>query len=310
MNLDIAPRARSGTQWTIEAGGHRATIVEIGGGLREYGVSGQDVLDGYAADAIAPASAGAILAPWPGRIRDGQYSFGDASHQLPLTEPARHTAIHGLVAWGRWQAVEQAPDAVTVEYDLPPTPGYPWALRLRSRWTVGPDGLRGEHEATNGDTTPAPFGFSVHPYLRLPGVTVDDTVLQVPARTRVLTDGRLLPIGAVKVGGTEYDYATPRRIGGAVLDTTFGDIQTGPDGGSAVSLAGPGGSPSLEVWADGAFTWWQVFTADTLHGERHRRAVAVEPMTCPPDAFRSGRDLVVLKPGETWRGAWGVRPRF
>jgi aldose 1-epimerase len=31
-------------------------------------------------------------------------------------------------------------------------------------------------------------------------------------------------------------------------------------------------------------------------------------MTCPPDAFRSGRDLVVLEPGETWQGAWGISP--
>jgi aldose 1-epimerase len=29
-------------------------------------------------------------------------------------------------------------------------------------------------------------------------------------------------------------------------------------------------------------------------------------MTCPPDAFRSGRDLVVLEPGQTWRGTWGI----
>jgi aldose 1-epimerase len=51
-----------------------------------------------------------------------------------------------------------------------------------------------------------------------------------------------------------------------------------------------------------------VFTGDSLHGERHRRSVAIEPMTCPPDAFRSGRDMVVIKPGDTWRGAWGIRP--
>jgi aldose 1-epimerase len=197
---------------------------------------------------------------------------------------------------------------VTVEYDLPPTPGYPWSILIRSTWTVGADGLRAEHTATNNDTEPCPFGFSVHPYLRLPGVAVDDTILTVPARSRVLFDGRLLPIGSAKVAGTEFDYAEPRRIGGTVFDTTFGDVEFDADGGSAVSLAGPAGSPSLEVWADGRFRYWQVFTADTLGGERRRRSVAIEPMTCPPDAFRSGRDLIVLAPGESWTGSWGVRP--
>ncbi|GAA0794065.1 aldose 1-epimerase family protein [Spirilliplanes yamanashiensis] len=307
MNLDTAARPKSGTQWTIEADGHRAVVVEVGGNLRHYSVGGRDVVDGFAEDEIAPAMAGAILAPWPSRIRDGQYTFRDTAHQLPLTEAASRTALHGLVLWGRWTLVEHAADTVTVEYDLPPMPGYPWSLVIRSTWTVGADGLRAVHTATNTDTEACPFGFSVHPYLRLPGVAVDDAELTVPARSRVLFDGRLLPIGAVKVAGTDYDYAEPRRIGAAVLDTTFGDVVAGPDGGSAVTLAAPGG-PSLDVWADGQFSYWQVFSADTLGGERRRRSVAIEPMTCPPDAFRSGRDLIVLEPGQTWTGTWGIRP--
>jgi aldose 1-epimerase len=64
----------------------------------------------------------------------------------------------------------------------------------------------------------------------------------------------------------------------------------------------------VQVWGDEKFKWWQVFTGDTLHGERFRRSFAIEPMTCPPDAYRSGRDLVVLEPGATWSGSWGVRP--
>ncbi len=308
MNSDTVVRARSGTQWTIEADGHRAVVAEVGGNLRHYSVAGQEILDGFAADEIAPASAGATLAPWPSRIRDGQYAFGERTHQLPLTEPATHTALHGLVQWVRWTVVEHSAASLTVEYDLPPMHGYPWSLRLRSTWTVGADGLRAEHTATNTDTERCPFGFAVHPYLRLPGVAVDDAVLTVPARSRVLFDGRLLPIGTVKVAGTEFDYVEPRRIGGTVLDTTFSDVVADADGGSAVTLAGPDGGPSLVVWADASFSYWQVFSADTLQDERHRRSVAIEPMTCPPDAFRSGRDLVVLEPGRTWTGSWGVRP--
>ena len=30
-------------------------------------------------------------------------------------------------------------------------------------------------------------------------------------------------------------------------------------------------------------------------------------MTCPPDALRTGRDLVVLEPGQRWTGSWRVR---
>jgi aldose 1-epimerase len=134
-------------------------------------------------------------------------------------------------------------------------------------------------------------------------VAVADLTLQVPARTRLLTDSRLLPIGAAKIDGSEWDFTTPRRIGETVLDTAFGSVEPDPDGGSTVTLTSPDGR-AISLWADAAFGWWQVYTGDTLPGERNRRSVAVEPMTCPPDAFRSGRDLVTLEPAETWHATW------
>ncbi|TYB99889.1 aldose 1-epimerase family protein [Micromonospora sp. WP24] len=300
-------RPPSGTQWTISAAGHEAVIVEVGGGLRTYSHDGVDYLDGYAEDELCPGSAGQVLAPWPNRIRDGRYSTGERTHQLPLTEPARHVAIHGLVNWVSWELIEESADAVTLGCWMPPQPGYPWALQLRSRWSVGEGGLRAEHEVRNVSGEPAPFGFSVHPYLQLPGVPVDDLAMRVPGRSRMMLDNRLLPIGVTPVDGTEYDWTSPRPIGAAVLDLAFGDVVREADGGSSVSLAAPDGS-GVTIWADREFGWWQVFTGDTLTGERHRRSVAIEPMTCPADAFRSNHDVIVLGPDETWRGVWGIRP--
>ena len=301
-------RAKSGTQWTIEADGHQAVLVEVGGVLRSYRAGDREILDGFGPQEISPGSAGQILAPWPNRIRDGHYTFGGKTHQLAITEPARNTAIHGLTNWSRWRLAEEAPDAVTLEFDLPAQVGYPWSLTLRTRWQVSGDGLRCEQEVVNTSDEDAPWGYSVHPYLQLQGVAVDDIVLRVPGRTRVLADARLLPIGAVKVAGTEYDFTEPRKIGEAVLDTTFGELEYEPDGGSSVTIAAPDGSAKVDVWADHNFKWWQIFTGDMLHGERFRRSVAIEPMTCPPDAFRSGRDLIVLAPGQTWSATWGIRP--
>ncbi|AGZ38732.1 putative aldose-1-epimerase [Actinoplanes friuliensis DSM 7358] len=294
-------------QWSIEADGHRAVIVEVGGVLRGYSANGREILDGFGPDEMSPASAGQILAPWPNRIRDGHYTFEGTSYQLGLTEPDKHNAIHGLTNWSRWKLAEQTGDSVTVEFDLPPQIGYPWSLTLRTRWSVSADGLRSDQEVVNTSDRNAPWGFSVHPYLQLQGVAVDDTLLHVPGRSRVLADARLLPIGAVKVAGTDYDFTEPRRVGSAVLDTTWGDIDHDADGGSAVTIAAPSGDQSVTVWGDENFRWWQVFSGDTLTGERFRRSFAIEPMTCPPDAYRSGRDLIVLEPGQTWRASWGVR---
>jgi aldose 1-epimerase len=300
--------ARSGTQWSIEADGHRAVLAEVGGVLRSYFADQVQILDGFEADEVSPASAGQILAPWPNRIRDGHYTFEGQAHQLALTEPDRHNAIHGLTNWARWTLAERTAGSVTLEFELPAQIGYPWWLTLRTTWSVSVDGLRCDQQVVNNSTTNAPWGYSVHPYVQLTGVAVNDILLHVPARTRILADARLLPIGAVKVTGTEYDYSEPRRIGDAVLDTTFGEIDHDADGITAVTIADPASPAKVVVWADDKFKYWQVFTGDTLSGERFRRSVAIEPMTCPPDAFRTGRDLIVLEPGQTWSASWGIKP--
>ena len=297
---------KSGTQWSIEADGRRAVVVEVGGVLRDFTAGDVQVLDGFDADELSPASAGQILAPWPNRIRDGHYAFEGQSYQLSLTEPARHNAIHGLVNWSRWTLVERTADAITVEYEVPAQVGYPWWLTLTTRWQVSAAGLRCDQTVVNNSSSNAPWGYSVHPYLQLPGVGVNDILLHVPGKTRILADGRLLPIGSVGVAATDYDFTEARRIGDLVLDTTFGEIEHNAAGITEVTIADPGSPAKVVVWADDKFKYWQVFSGDTLHGERFRRSVAIEPMTCPPDAFRTGRDLIVLAPGEPWTAAWGI----
>lgn len=302
-----AERAASGTQWTITSGLQEAVVVEVGGGVRTYRVAGADVVDGFAEDELCVGSAGQVLAPWPNRVRDGQYAFGGHSRQLPLSEPEHHNAIHGLVNWVRWQPVQPTgADSLTLEHALVPQPGFPWPLRLRTTWSVGGGGLRAEHAVTNTGSQVCPFGLAAHPYVLVPGVAIDDLVLTVPARSRLLTDSRLLPIGAARVAGGEFDFGTGRRLGAAVLDTSFGELDPLGDGGSQVTLTASDGR-AVVIWADAAFSWWQVYSADTLAPPRRRRSIAVEPMTCPPDALRSGRDLVSLEPGQTWHGSWGIR---
>jgi aldose 1-epimerase len=295
----------SGRQWTLHHADSSAVVVEVGGGLRSYTVDGVEILDGYDEHEIAPACAGQTLAPWPNRVRDGRYRFGEEWRQLALTEPALHNAIHGLVCWQRWDLLEESPDSVTVGCDVAPIPGYPWALHLETTYTLDADGLRIEHRARNSGDEPAPFGLGTHPYLQIAGVPIEDLSLAVPARTRLLVDGRLLPIGAAKVAGGEFDFVEPRKLGGTALDTAFGDLIRDEQGGSTVVLSAADGR-TVKVWADSAFHWWQVFTSHTLTGPRHRRSIAVEPMTCPPDAMRSGKDLITLAPGDTWQGVWRV----
>jgi len=295
----------TGTQYEIRWGDQAAVVVEMGGGLRTYRAGGRDVVDGYAESELPPAGAGQILAPWPNRLRDGRYHWHGTDYQLSLSEPAHGNAIHGLVRSLPWLAAPVDEAAVKLSCALPPQPGYPWRLDLTTTWSLGPDGLRAEHTVVNRSDSVAPFGLGVHPYVMVAGTPVDDLVLSAPGDRRLRLDGRKLPIAATPVAGTEWDYTGGRRIGAAKLDTAFGHL---PPGGSRVTLSTMDGSDGVTVWADAAFRWWQAFTGDPLGPPRARRSVAVEPMTCPPDAYRSGRDLITLEPGQLWRASWGITP--
>ncbi len=295
--------APSGEQYVLESGGYRAVATECGAGLRELEYDGRPLVEGYAEDAMASGGRGQLLLPWPNRIRDGRYRFADRDHQLPLSEVARGHASHGLVRWAAWRPVEASGDAVELAYRLMAQPGYPWTLDLAIRYTVSGEGLVVTVTATNRAATPAPFAAGAHPYLLAGPGPVDGWTLAVPGQTALAPDDRKIPAGRVAVAGGDLDLRDGRRIGDTVLDTAYTDLDRGADGRATVVLTGPAGG--VELWMDQAHRWVQVYTADDLTPPRG--ALAVEPMTAPPDAFNSGEDLVVLEPGTTTTHTWGIR---
>ena len=299
--------AFSGEQHEIAFGEHRAVVVEVGGGLRAYAAGGLELLDGYGEDELCHSGRGQILAPWPNRLEDGSYEFGGQEHQLPIDEAWSHNAIHGLVRWASWTVAERGPSRVVMAHTLHPRPGYPFMLALRAEYELGPGGLTMRTTATNIGADPCPFGAGAHPYLRLGTEVVDPLVLRVPASTLLLSDERRLPAGTAPVDGTEFDFREPRRIGGTKLDNAYADLLRDDDGLARVDLENEESGARATLWADASYPYLMVFTGDPLP-DVNRRSIAVEPMTCPPNAFRSGDSLVRLAPGDSHAGLWGIAP--
>ena len=295
----------SGEQIEIVHGDQRAVVVEVGGGLRTYAAAGRELLDGYAADEQCPSGRGQVLIPWPNRLEDGAYEFDGRRHQAPLDELEAQNAIHGLVRWAGWRVGEREPSRVVMEHVLHHRPGYPFSLALSIEYALSDDGLSIATTATNVGPDPCPYGCGAHPYLTLGTPTVDSLVLAAPARTVLTANERGLPTGGSTVAGTEYDFTEPRAIGETRLDNCFTDLER--DGGRArVELRAPDGS-GLAVWMDETYEYVMLFTGDPLP-DVNRRSIAVEPMTCPPNAFRSGEALIRLEPGRSFTSTWGITP--
>ena len=299
-------RTPSGEQIELHFGSQQAVVVEVGGGLRTYGVDGRDVVYGYGMDETCTAGRGQVLMPWPNRLEDGSYEFAGRRHQLPLTESTAGNAIHGLTRWVPWRVLDREAHRVVLAYALPPQPGYPFQLDLELEYTLSARGLRVRATATNVGAAACPFGAGAHPYLSAGGATVDRHVLRLPASRVLRANERGLPVGVDAVDGTPFDFRSGRPFGDLVLDHCFTGLERDADGLAVVELEDPAGDVT-RLWLDDTYGYVMVFTGDTT-ADVARRGVAIEPMTCPPNAFRSGEGLQRLEPGASTTSEWGIVP--
>lgn len=297
----------SGEQHVLQFADQRAVVVEVGGGVRSFTDRDRDVLQDYPSSAMCDGAHGTPLIPWPNRLADGRYRFDGVVHQLPLTEPDKHNAIHGLLRWRSWRPVAQTPDGVVMGVRLHPEPGYPFGLDLQVSYRLSAAGLTVKTTASNVGDVDCPFACGQHPYLSPGDGLIDRCRLEVPARTRIVTDAaRQLPVGHEPVEGTAWDWRCPRPLASARLDDSFTDLSRDDEGRAWVRLHRPDGS-TVELWVDRSYPLVEVFTGDTLGASRRRRGLGVEPMSAPPNAFQSGELVQRLRPGQSWTGEWGVR---
>ncbi len=302
------PPPPTGRQHEIRRGDQVAVVGEVGATLRRYATGGVDVLDGFEPGERSTAGRGQVLAPWPNRLDGGRYRFDGVEGRAALDEPELDNAIHGLVRWLPWRAVNEGEEYVRMGCVVHPQPAYPWRLELEVEYRLDEDGLRVTPTATNESATACPFGIGFHPYLTVAEPLVDTATLAVPAKGRLVCDERGLPQDHEAVDGTPFDFIQPRPIGDTKLDTAFTDLAADEHGLARVELRAASGR-GVALWAGPEFPYLMVYTGDVLEPEaRRRRGIAFEPMTCPPNALRTGTDVIRLEPGASWTGSWGITP--
>ncbi|WP_020075713.1 aldose 1-epimerase family protein [Cryocola sp. 340MFSha3.1] len=300
----------SGTHFGLTAGDYHATIASVGATLRTLQFDGRDLVVPFEADEVRPAFRGATLAPWPNRVVDGRYTFDGVEQQLALTEPTRGHALHGLAAWLDFVAVDRAADSVTFAATIEAQAGYPHRVEVTVAFSLDEEGLHTAVTGTNTGPTRAPWGTGPHPYLVAGDGRVDDWTLSLPAdQVLTVTEDRLIPTGLADVAteqGGDWDFRTPRTIGDTFIDHAFTGLTRSADGAAVVRVTTAEGTGVELAWGEDC-PWVQIHTADQPVPELNRLGLAVEPMTCPPDAYNSGTDLIVLEPGASATASWTIR---
>jgi aldose 1-epimerase len=269
----------------LSAGGYTAQISPRGAALRMLRHGDRDLVTTWPEQGPVPYYAGTILAPWPNRVGGARYTFEGHSHELRVNEPDRGHALHGLVSDVDWHVAESGDDLVRLTYGIDPAPGYPFSLTLSVAHRLGEGGLTTTVTARNTGDTDAPYGCGPHPWL------LGDE-LEFQAERFLETDDKLLPASLEEVAGSPFDFGKARELDGTEIDHAFTGLARGEVRVGGVRM----------TWDPAVLPWVQVCTSGQLGYE----GIAVEPMTCPPDAFNSGDDLVVLGPGDEHVASWTI----
>ena len=295
-------RYASGRQYELRRGDALAVVTELAAGLRLYSRGGTALTESYGDADIPPGATGITLAPWANRVEDGVWYLNGKKLQLDITEVSRNNASHGLLRNSSYELVDEDEFSVTLEAAVFPQHGYPFLLRHRVRYELAEDlGLVVRQTLINDSQDPAPFVLGAHPYLRLGDVPSEELTVSVDARTRLVADDRLIPRSTEPVGG-DFDLRGGRQVGTLDLDSAYTDLEF--DGGIARhTLRSPDGR-TVSLWQDESCGYVHVFVTTEFPGRA--KAVAIEPMTGPANAFNSGDGLRWLAPGEQFSMTWGI----
>lgn len=268
--------------------GYTATIAAAGATLVSLEHRARPLVVPFDPEAgIGRGFQGRTLVPWPNRIAGGAYRHGGDLLEVAVNEPGTGSALHGLGSFVPWVVEGHTPAAVELSLDLPASPGYPFDVVCHASYRLTASGLVVEITGRNEGRTPAPFGSSSHPYLTCFGAPLDECAVSSPAGQLLLVDERMRPTGLAPVDGTPWDFRDTTQLAGRSVDHAFTAL---PAGGWAVTLSDATGAG---VVCTSEAPWVQLYSGEALE----RAGLAVEPMTCPPNAFNDPDADVLLAPG-------------
>jgi aldose 1-epimerase len=292
----------------IAAGGSSATITPAGATIETLVIAGHPMLE--PPDRALPPTGGChVLAPWPNRVEDGTFTFDGIAVTVPINEPRRQNATNGLVRWLEWNVLEHTERSVTLDVAVPVQPAYPWRIRLTQTYAFEDDVFVARTVVHNEGDRRAPFGLGFHPNFVTGSSGVDDAFLEVPARTRLIFDARRLPIGVDPIpGGPMARLSEPGGLplAGTGLDECYGDLRRGPDGQCVVRLRPGAPRPDVRITLSREWSYVMCFTGGPVDEQGRRRSISVEPMTCAPNALRSGDGIVGIEPDGTFSAFFAV----
>ena len=272
-------------------------LANYGAALNSFCFQNVDFVDGYQRleETLTQQYKGVILAPFPNRIAQAKYAFKGQSFALDINRAKEGLALHGFLFNQPFKVIEQSAHQCTLIYRYSEFKnGYPFPFELKVAYVLDEEaGLKVSCRVENVGTKALPFGLGWHPYFKING-SIDDLKIEFPATEQLSLDDKKIPTGELLTFTKEAGILN-------LIDCEFDDCFKLVNSGKQVfKLISP--SISLEIAAEqSAFPYFQIYTP------KDRKSIAIEPMTCAPNAFNSGLGLQIIEAGEVIVASYSLK---
>jgi aldose 1-epimerase len=298
----------------IQTGEYAAILPYLGGTINGMALNHNgeliEIMDGYLSDVdvtknLNTSFKGSNLFPFPNRILGGKYEFGGIGYQLAVNFKNENNAIHGLIFDQAFEIIDYQSGDQFCSLNIKYVPneklsGYPFNYSLEVEYRFEKQSkFSCTSKVTNLSEYEIPVGTGWHPYFKAGSEKVDDLWLQFPARSVLEVDHRMIPTGKSE----EYsNFNSSKKIAGTKLDHCF--VLKTNSGIAEILIENRQKGFAYTIWqefGDKKYNYLQIYTPPA------RKSIAIEPMTCIPNAFNNKTGLILLLPGESTEVAWGVQ---
>lgn len=247
-------------------------------------------------------SRSAKLFPFPNRLENGQYQFQQQTFTLPANFPWSKDAVHGLLYNQPFSILDTDANInyaeVTLRYQTENLcSGFPHSLLLNVIYRIDCDGvLTCITEITNTGDDALPYGDAWHPYFSL---GCDRNLIKLtmpPSQELILESG--LPTGSFQ----PFDQFTNGAwLANTELNHCFQFDLSRP---IVLSLEREDQLAFIRYQQDSSYPYIQLYTPNS------EPTLAIEPMTCPANAFNNQIGLKELSPNQTERFTWQCQASY
>jgi aldose 1-epimerase len=246
----------------------------------------------------------AILSPFPNKIRNGIYDFEGKDYQLTTNDAAMKNAAHGLIYNKKFTVESLNCDADNAEirlcyiYDNEDI-GYPFKIKLIVTFYLQcSSGLTITFRVTNLSNRVIPYGMGFHPYFQF-GCPLSETKLIIPECEKLDFDNDNFPMGdSIRWN----DFSGGKTIGSVKFNSCFWVKE--PNGHLNIEIQRDNSFQNFKLWFETGVNKFNFFQLYTLHNTNE---IAIEPMTCAPDAFNNKLGLMYLKSGTEISTKFGIQ---